>query len=242
MGGATNPDGVARLRDYSKGERKITLEAKSSISAPSLGAIDFAGLARHVKEQGAQGCLLVAPRYPGSTRGADAAAAQTASSLRISCWTVEQLARVVEAMTTRDITATQVLDIVLEAFPPDDVAKRVEQLLAEPAYPPRELAQAIMAALRTLEDIGPQDRVRSIDMVLPELGREGVRASIVEVRGAVKVLAAASQGGMTMMPNDRFRLDVSVEELERRVAAVTGGDASARRQSTFRSAERRPEA
>jgi hypothetical protein len=56
------------------------------------------------------------------------------------------------------------------------------------------------------------------------------------------VLAAASQGGMTVMPNDRFRLDVSVEELERRVAAVTGGDASARRQSTFRRPERRPEA
>jgi hypothetical protein len=44
-------------------------------------------------------------------------------------------------------------------------------------HPPRELAQAIMAALRTLEDIGPEDRVRSIDMVLPELGRDGVRAS-----------------------------------------------------------------
>jgi hypothetical protein len=242
MSGATNPDGVARLRDYSKGERKITLEAKSSIKVPSLGAIDFAGLARHVTEQGAQGCLLVAPRYPGSTRGADAAAAQTASALHISCWTVEQLARVIEAMATRDITATQVLDIVLEAFPPDDVAKRVEQLLAEPAHPPRELTQAIMAALRTLEDIGPEDRVRSIDMVLPELGRDGVRASTGELRSAVKVLAAASQGGMTIMANDRFRLDISVEELERRVAAITGGDASARRQSTFRSAERRPEA
>lgn len=240
MSGATNPDGVARLRDYSKGERKITLEAKSSISVPSLGAIDFAKLARHVTEQGAQGCLLIAPRYPGSTRGADAAAAQTASSLRISCWTVEQLARVIEAMATRDITATQVLDIVLEAFPPDDVVKRVEQLLAEPAYPPRELAQAIMTALGTLEDIGPQDRVRSLDMVLPELGRNGVRASIAQLRNAVKVLAAVSQSGMTVMPNDRFRLDISVEELERRVSAVTGGDASARRQSTFRSAERRP--
>jgi hypothetical protein len=241
MSGASNPDGLARLRDYSQGERKITLEAKSSLSVPSLGAIDFAGLARHVTEQGAQGCLLIAPRYPGSSRGADAAAAQTASSLRISCWTVEQLARVVEAMATRDITATQVLDIVLTAFPPDEVTKRVEQMLAEPAYPPRELAQAIMATLRTLEDIGPDDRVRSIDMVLPELGRAGVRASTAELRTAVRVLAAASQGGMTIMPNDRFRLDISVEELERRVAGVTGGDASARRASTFRTAERRPE-
>jgi hypothetical protein len=242
MSGATNPDGVARLRDYSRGERKITLEAKSSISVPSLGAIDFAGLARHVTEQGAQGCLLVAPAYPGSTRGADAAAAQTAFALHISCWTVEQLARVVEAMATRDITATQVLDIVLEAFPPDEVTRRVEQLLAEPARPTRELAQAIMAALRTLEDIGPEDRVRSLDMVLPVLGGAGVKASTPELRSAVKVLAAASQGGMTAMPNDRFRLDVSVEELERRVAPVTGGDASARRSSTFRSSERRSEA
>ena len=242
MSGATNPDGVARLRDYSKGERKITLEAKSSINVPSLGAIDFAGLARHVTEQGAQGCLLIAPRYPGETRGADAAAAQTASTLQISCWTVEQLARVIEAMATRDVTATQVLDIVLEAFAPDDVGNRVDQLLAEPVHPPRELAQAIMAALRVLEDIGPEDRVRSIDMVLPELGRNGVRAPSREIGSAVKVLAAASQGGMTIMANNRFRLDISVEELERRVAAVTGGDASARRQSTFRSAERRPEA
>jgi len=241
MSGATNPDGLARLRDYPQGERKITLEAKSSGHVPSLAAIDFAGLAQHVTDQNAQGCLLIAPDYPGDSRGPESAAAKRAKDLHISCWTVEQLARVVESMESRYITARQILDIVLSAFTPEDVTTRVRALLEAPVHPPQELARGVMAALRALETYGPIDRVRSIDMILVELGRSGVTASSDEVRNAMRVIAAGSQGAVTMPSGDRFRLDTSVEELERRVTSLTGVQGSARRATTFRSGEARPD-
>jgi hypothetical protein len=241
MSGATNPDGLARLRDYPQGERKITLEAKSSVKVPSLSAIDFAGLARHVKEQEAQGCLLIAPDYPGDTKGSESAAAKSADAQQISCWTVEQLARVVESMESRHITARQVLDIVLSTFKPDDVAARVAALLHADSPPPQRLAQGVIDALRSLEQFGPPDRLRSIDMILVELARAGLAAPASEVRSAMAAISAASQGAVTLTSGDNFRLNTSVEELERRVAPLTGGIASARRASTFRAEQRRPD-
>jgi Histidine kinase-, DNA gyrase B-, and HSP90-like ATPase len=241
MSGATNPDGLARLRDYPAGEKKITLEAKSSATVPSLGAIDFGGLAQHVKDTRAQGCLLVAPDYPGKERGDFAAAAKRAEDLHISCWTVEQLARVVEAMESRYITARQILDIVLTAFSPEKATEKINLLLQEPAHPPREIVRGVVAALFSLEIYGPGDRLRSIDMMMPELKRAGLDVPTRDVRSAVRALAAASQGALTMVSEDRFRLNTSVEELERRVAPMTGGSSSARRGSTFRAEPRKPE-
>lgn len=241
MSGSTNPDGLARLRDYPQGERKITLEAKSSGKVPSLGAIDFAGLAQHVTDQSAQGCLLIAPDYPGGSRGDNSAAAKRATELRISCWTVEQLARVIEATESRYITARRILEIIFSAFKPEDVARSVDALLSEPVHTPRDLAQGIIQALKGLEVYGPPDLVRSIDMIMPDLGRIGLSVPVSDVRNALHALAAASQGAMTMTTNDRFNLNTSVEELERRVSSITGGPASARRASTFRAEDNRPE-
>lgn len=241
MSGATNPDGLARLRDYPQGERTITLEAKSSAKVPSLGAIDFAGLAQHVKDQSAQGCLLIAPDYPGGSRGDDSAAAKRAEDLRISCWTVDQLARVVENMESRYITARHILEIVFSAFKPEDVSRLVETLLTEPVHAPRELALGIIEVLKELEVYGPRDMVRSIDMIMPGLGRSGFSVPASDVVDALHALAAASQGAMTMTVNDRFNLNTSVEELERRVSSLTGGPASARRASTFRNDGSRPD-
>lgn len=241
LSGADNPDGLARLRDYPTGERKITLEAKSSAKVPSLGAIDFAGLIQHVTDTGSQGCLLVAPDYPGGSRNEDAAAAKRAVEGHISCWTVEQLARVVESMESHYITARHVLDIVLVAFAPQDVAARVEALLEKPGHAARDLARAMVAALRSLETFGPPDMPRSIEMIMPELVRAGINTPVEDARKTLHQLAAASHGAMTVTRRDRILLNTSVEELERRLEPWLREAAPPRRASTFRMEDLRPD-
>jgi hypothetical protein len=242
ISGSDEPDGLARLRDYPSGEKKITLEAKSSGKVPTLGAIDFAGLARHMSDHNAQGCLLIAPDYPGPTRGANSAAARSARDLKISCWTVDQLARAVEAIETRDVTARQVLDVVFSAFSPDQVSSAVDRLLSDPRYAPRELARVLLAALKTLESLGMTDKVRSLDMLHVLAVTAGADAKEPEVREALRALAAASQGALTTLGDDRVQLNTSVEELERRVAPWLGSTASTRRTSTFRAGPTAPDA
>ena len=83
IAGSDEPDGIARLTDNRNGEHTMTLEAKSSAKVPSLNAIDFASLARHRDAHNAEACLLLAPKYPGSTKNEDAAAAKMANQQRI---------------------------------------------------------------------------------------------------------------------------------------------------------------
>src|SRR5437763_16305506 len=97
----------------------------------------------------ALGCLLVAPAYPGQSHE-DNAAANRARQLGISCWTIDQLARVVESAEARHVTAKQVLDIVLSSFAPADVATSVENLFAAPAWDDAVLRGAILAVLEFL--------------------------------------------------------------------------------------------
>jgi hypothetical protein len=234
VGNADRADGVARFADYPHGERKIILEAKSSISVPSLGALDFGGLKQHMKDEDAQGCLLLAPSYPGGGRGEYAQAAKRADTNGVSCWTVEQLARVVAALTTRDITARHVLDIVLTKFMPEDVASAVDALLADTYNSPRELAVAMLAALRRLEDTVPADRVRSLDMLVAVVGIEsGLKPSEAEARNALRQLVGASAGALTLINDDKILINTSVEELERRTANWAANSSSPRRASTF---------
>jgi hypothetical protein len=240
IGNADRADGVARFSDYPNGDRKITLEAKSSKDVPSLGALDFAGLHQHMLDEDASGCLLVAPSYPGSTRQEDAQAARRAETARVSCWTIDQLARVVSALSTRDITARDVLGIVLTKFAPDDVASSVEKLLADPDNAPRALAVAMLEALRSVEQFAPADAVRSLDMLLPELGRAGHRPTQPVARNALRQLVAASGGALTLASEDRILLNTSIEELERRVAPWAANGSPARRVSTFHVGEERP--
>ena len=171
IAGAGRPDGVARLTDNQAGEVKITLEAKSSGKVPSLGAIDFASLARHRDEESASACLLVAPVYPGASRGEEAAAAQIAKQLRISCWTVDQLARVVEEAENRHLSARDVLAICSSHFTPDDVAAAVDGLLAKPDFSARALYRAVIKALRDLEGRLPGSP-RTVQAVATEISRE----------------------------------------------------------------------
>ncbi|GAB2449532.1 hypothetical protein HD599_002051 [Conyzicola lurida] len=234
LGNGGKADGVARFRDYPDGERKITLEAKASGKLPSLSALDFAGLQEHMVDEGADGCLLVAPGYPGGTREDDAAAAKRAQSLKISCWTIDQLARVVASMERHDVTARSVMQIVATRYAPAEVTLAVDALLGDSAESSRALAAEMIGAIRELETFMSDDAIRELSMIRTVLGSRGIKPSTPDARIALERLAAASQGGMTLLTGgEKFQLNVAVEELERRVADWIGTDSSSRRASTF---------
>ena len=233
VSGAGQPDGIGRFREYPGGEKKITLEAKSSSSTPGLSQLDFAGLWEHVAACKAQGCLLVAPKYPGDSRGDDSAVAERARANRVSCWTVTDLARVVRSVEVRGIGAGQILDIVLEQFAPGDVQGAVQKLLEEPRWEHRALYAEIMGALRRLEG-RLQDKARTVAHVAAEVSAVAGFEEILEqdVEEALGELAGGSRGGLTMR-RGRIMANVSLEELERRVSGLTGEQGAPRGNGLF---------
>src|SRR5688500_3733608 len=97
--GSGEPDGFAVFVEVGgEGERKITLEAKSSGGVPNLAQLDLAGVREHMDDAHykAHGCLLVAPSYP-KDEDESSAVSNRATTNGISCWTVEQLASFVDA-------------------------------------------------------------------------------------------------------------------------------------------------
>jgi hypothetical protein len=238
VGGPSAPDGVARLYDYPRGEKRITLEAKSSQNTPKLGQLDFAGLKEHkgnADGKEADGCLLIAPSYSEAATGDDeGAVARRAKGNEISCWTVKQLADVVAAIETRHITATQVLEIVLTNFAPQDVSRSVGKLLSDPGWEVRALYREILEALEALEDRLP-DADRTVDLVAAEVSGKpqfrGIKKADVE--SAIRGLAGASKG-LLRLRDDRIITQGSYEELRRRLNGQTGRSGSPRRGGDFR--------
>ena len=235
ISGAGEPDGVARFTDYPAGEQKITLEAKSSADIPSLAQLDFAGLKEHVDKRQASGCLLVAPTYPGSSLSEDSAASNRARVNEISCWTVDDLARVVESAETRHIGAKEVLDIVLNQFAPDDVSAAVEELLKEPTWERRSLYLAVLNALRELEG-RLVDQARTVSHVATEVTRQREFANVSqrEVRQSVADLSGASEGTLVLKKDGRIIVNASLDEIVRRLSGLTGVGGEPRRGGTFR--------
>jgi len=236
ISGPDKPDGLARYINYPNGEQLLTLEAKSSKDTPQLPAIQFAGLRRHVTAYNAVGCLLVAPDYPGRTKNNESAAAKEAVEQKISCWTVSNLARVVESAEKRHINAEDIVKIVTTAFTPDDVEAALNDLLSEPQWDRHELYQAIIEELRLLTG-RLKDSPRHVDMVAVGISRNPNFPEIEKdtIKKAVENLAAASQGGMRLeVETERIFLTVDLEELERRVADLTKNDPKTRRVSNFR--------
>jgi hypothetical protein len=217
ISGEGEPDGIARFVDYPKSLQSITLEAKSSASVPQLSQLDFGGLKQHVTQHGAQGCLLVAPSYPGLSRADSSAASQRAREQKISCWTIEQLARVVESAEVRHITAKDILKIVLGSFDPQQVSAEIDKLFASPNWDRPTLNFAIIGALKSLEN-RLADSPRTLDMISSEVSRDThfLGISREDVRKAVSDMAAQSQGGM-YFNGDEITLFVSIEELKRRL-------------------------
>ena len=235
IGGSGEPDAIARFTDYPEGEKTITLEAKSSDDIPQLGHLDFAGLKSHVDDRQASGCLLLAPAYPGSTLGEDSEVSHRAKKNEVSCWTVEDLARVVRLAETRHIGAKEVLDIVLNKFAPDDVSAAVEALLSEPTWERRSLYAAVLSALRELEGRLP-DQARTVSHIATEVSRQPEFKAVHEreIRKAMADLSGASQGTLLLRDNDRIIVNASFDEVERRLGGLTGARGEPRRGGAFR--------
>lgn len=236
------PDGVARFADFRTGETKLTLEAKSSESTPGLSSLDFAGLAEHIKRHSAHGCLLIAPSYVGEKikrkdedgSAVESAVEHRATEARISCWTIEDMARVVSAAESHQINASQITDIVRNKFRPRDVHAAVELLLNG-----INMQEAYGEILDALRQLGLKNR-------LPESGRTVQHISAVlavnskieglgdrEVRKALVDMSNASRG-MLRLNDDAIILNGDLDELERRIATLTGNPGQPRRPGTFR--------
>jgi Histidine kinase-, DNA gyrase B-, and HSP90-like ATPase len=234
---AGQPDGLASYEAYGREGKSFTLEAKSSAKVPSLGAIDFAGLHSHYKNEDikADGCLLVAPSYPGSSKEEDAEAALRANQQGVSCWTIEDLARVVELAEARHISAEEIENIVFEAFAPNDVHARVEKLLSEPQWIQEELRRAIVEVIVDLQDRLPNSR-RTVDIVAGALAMRDTfkNTDLASIGEALNQLAKASKGMLYIKEDGEIFVRGSTDELRRRVAGLTGQEAPPRRQGTLR--------
>ena len=235
LGRAGEPDGIARFTDYPNGEQKIILEAKSSRGVPDLGDLDFAGLKEHVTKHEVSGCLLVAPTYPGESRGTSSSASARAIENKISCWTVDDLARVVESSESRHIGAKEILDIVLNQFAPDDVAAAVKDLVSEPTWDHRSLYLAVLYALRGLEG-RLLDQMRTVSHIAAEVTRqqEFVDVPQGEIRKALADLSGASEGTLVLKEDGRIIVNASLDEIDRRLRGLTGVGGEPRRGGTFR--------
>jgi len=237
------PDGIARFMDYKLGETKLTLEAKSSEGEPGLGSLDFAGLAEHASRHEAHGCLLIAPSYVGEKlkrkdedgTAIDSAVDHRASTNKISCWTIEDLARIVEAAESHQITASQISDIVRMTFKPADVHTAVELLLNRTNM--QETYREILAALRSL---GQPNRLRgttrTVQHVAAVLAINSSTLNDDEVRSALNDISNASRGMLRLNENSII-LNGDLDELERRVASLTGDPGQPRKLGTFREGE-----
>lgn len=236
VSGAGQPDGIARFISRPEGERRITLEAKSSKGTPTLGALDFSGLKEHVRDHQADGCLLVAPSYPGSSLGSDSSASDRAREGRISCWTIDNLSRVLSSADARHITARDILNIVLTRFANEDVSAAIDSLLANPSWDRASLFREIIDRIHELQG-RLKDRPLSIEIIAGSLvSRPGVQTVLVsDVRDAIIQLAGASKGGLVVSGADKesVHLATSVDELRVRLAPLLGIAAPPRGRGSF---------
>jgi hypothetical protein len=234
VSGSQEPDAIARLVQFPRKDVILTIEAKSSKDVPTLPQLDFGGLRSHMEANNADGCLLVAPEFPGTAKGERSEIYLRSRQQQVSCWTIEQLARVVDNIEKRHIAAQHLIGIVLTAFDPQSVAKAVDKLLSEPAWDQQKLKSAILDALLSLEDHLP-DRPRSVEMVATKLSDNPGFAGITvdDVGKALNALASISQGGL-IVDGETVILFASMNEIRRRALSHTGETAQPRRISTLR--------
>jgi hypothetical protein len=234
IAGPGEPDGFAHYVIYGSGAESFTLEAKSSKDVPSLPQLDFAGLHSHFVAHHAKGCLLVAPEYPAAD-DSNSEVNTRARQQEVSCWTIGQLVRVVEAAEKRHINAKNIQEIVFRSFGPSEVTEAIEELLGSPTFNKGDLYRAIVDALLELE---PRLRgtPRDISMIATEISRD-IRFQGVDrpdVRDATIDLARASSGMLYVAEDNEVEILGDLDELRRRVAHLTGDSAPPRRRGTFR--------
>ncbi len=234
IGGSGQPDGIARYMDTTMRETVITIETKASQGVPSLGNLDFAGLEEHKGKVDASGCLLIAPSYPA---GADPRSASAVRSTNggISCWTVEQLALVVEAAERLEITTLQVAEIVQGKFTPQDVTQAVNALLGnemDMSLLYRGCMDVLQRMFAQKTTPGASRKVAGVAAVL-SLQPEFAWVTETAVRRALANLAGQSHGAMALT-DDVIVFYVDFEEVVRRVASLTGDIGSPRKLGTFK--------
>jgi hypothetical protein len=235
ISGSGTPDGEASFKVYGSTQTSFTLEAKSSADVPSLGNLDFAGLRQHYLDEDASGCLLVAPDYPGRTEGDNSQVARRAKEQGVSCWTVNGLARVVEAAEARHITADAIQGIVLSAFTPVRVDAAVEKLLTEPGWNRQQLYVAILDTLAELEDRLSKSP-RDVSMLAGRIAfmQDFAGVESADILEAAHEMAKASRGMLYVTDEATLHVPGSLEELRRRLENFTGGTTLPRRRGTFR--------
>jgi hypothetical protein len=234
VSGSQEPDAIARLVRFPGKEVILTIEAKSSKDVPTLPQLDFGGLRSHMEANQAQGCLLVAPDFPGIDKGDKSEIYNRSRQQKVSCWTIEQLALVVDNIERRHITAEHLIRIVLNEFDPQSVATAVDRLLSEPAWDQQRLKSAILDALSSLEE-HLTDRPRSVEMVATKLtgNPEFAGITVDDVGKALSALASVSQGGL-VVDGETVILFASVNEIHRRGLPHVGQTPQPRRISTLR--------
>ena len=166
--------------------------------------------------------MLVAPTYPG-IGDPESEVSRRAVQQHVSCWTIDQLARVVENAERRQINVRHIEEIVFKSFMPLDVEVAVSSLLADPVYDSRDLYRAVLASFRSLAP-RLQNTPRHILLVAAEVSREEMFASIdtPAVRKAVEDMARASKGIMYITDDDNVYILGDLDELERRVSELDG--------------------
>ena len=236
ISGAGEPDGIARHTAYPARTVTLTLEAKSSADCPSLSAIDFAGLSEHRDRYNADGVLLVAPSYPGaSVKEDDSAAAFRAKQMKISCWTIGDLARVVREAEARHFNADTISRIVLNASTPAEVSSAVEQLFSVPAWDRQALASAIISALEGMAGV-LEDMDRTVESVATEIAKNTKFPNIKreDIVKASTELAMSSQGALAF-DGSVYRIFASFEEIRRRTEAIASDGFEPFRSGRFKS-------
>ena len=198
--------------------------------------MDFAALRNHTNKYNAVGCLVIAPGYVGQEDD-DSKVSSVAREQKISCWTVEQLARVVENTESRHIGAKGILDIVTSYFAPIDVSQAVEKLLDQPAWSSQDIYRVIIQTLRSMDGSGV-DEPRDVKMIVGAIMTNSDFKSITtdEVRKAFSELAGASKGALILdRDSGEFHITADMNEVERRVSNLTKLSTNGRRISSFRS-------
>lgn len=240
VAGSAEPDGVARFLDSAMNETKITLEAKSSSGTPQLPQLDFAGLQEHWQKEGAAGCLLVAPSYPKPNQkraeltGYPGAVAKRSIAGKISCWTVEQLANIVENADRLEITTQEIANIVTSKFTPDDVTAALAELMDERTDMPA-VYEAIMSVLGDMFDKeNNKGHVRRVSAVSGALMYSHPQLKVDEddVKDALKDLARHSRGGMKLNRDAIVFLN-GFDEIRRAVSPLLGANGPPRSLGTF---------
>jgi len=157
----------------------------------------------------------VAPDYPGDDKGNVASAA---GETRTSCWTVQQYADVIQKAEARHISARDVLKVVTNCFTPGTVSNAVEALLNDPSWEKRVLYVEVVRTLRDVHHL-LTDSARNIMMIASQIalraGFQGIQEN--DVSDAVRDIAAASRGGLTVRDGGVIVLNVDYDELERRL-------------------------